>query len=36
MNFSLIALTCIPTLKLTDRGYMNADTFEQPPLYEEL
>jgi adenine deaminase len=36
MNFSLIALTCIPTLKLTDRGYMYADTFEQPPLYEEL
>ncbi|MBQ1438706.1 MAG: adenine deaminase [Solobacterium sp.] len=35
MNFSLIALTCIPTLKLTDRGYMNADTFEQLPLYEE-
>ena len=36
MNFSLIALTCIPTLKLTDRGYLNTDTFEQPPLYEEL
>ena len=36
MNFSLIALTCIPTLKLTDRGYLNTDTFEQPPLYEEI
>ena len=36
MNFSLIALTCIPTLKLTDRVYLNTDTFEQPPLYEEI
>ena len=23
MNFCLLALTCVPTLKLTDRGYMN-------------
>ncbi len=36
MNFCLLSLTCIPTLKLTDRGYLNTETFTQPPLYEEI
>lgn len=36
MNFCLLSLTCIPTLKLTDRGYLNTVTFRQPPLYEEM
>ncbi|MBQ2232890.1 MAG: hypothetical protein II423_05680 [Erysipelotrichaceae bacterium] len=36
MNFCLMSLTCIPTLKLTDRGYFNTKTFELLPLYEEL
>ncbi|MBQ2138241.1 MAG: hypothetical protein II432_02410, partial [Erysipelotrichaceae bacterium] len=36
MNFCLMSLTCIPTLKLTDRGYFNTETFELLPLYEEL
>ena len=36
MNFTLLSLSCIPTLKLTDRGYLNTETFEQPSLYEEM
>lgn len=36
MNFCLMSLTCVPTLKLTDRGYFNTETFELLPLYEEL
>ena len=36
MNFCLLALTCIPTLKLTDRGYLNTETFTQPALFEEM
>lgn len=36
MNFTLLSLSCIPTLKLTDRGYLNTETFEQPSLYEEV
>jgi len=35
MNFSLLALTCIPVLRLTDRGYLNTVTFEKPALFEE-
>ena len=36
MNVTLLALTCIPRLKLTDRGYLNTETFIIPPLYEEI
>lgn len=36
MNFCLMSLTCIPTLKLTDRGYLNTKTFELLDLYEEI
>ena len=36
MNFTLLSLTCIPTLKLTDRGYLNTVTMEQPELFEEI
>ncbi len=36
MNFCLLSLTCIPELKLTDRGYMNTVTLEMVPLYEEV
>ncbi len=36
MNFCLMSLTCIPTLKLTDRGYLNTKTFELSGLYEEI
>lgn len=36
MNFCLLSLTCIPTLKLTDRGYLNTITFTKPSLYEEI
>ena len=36
MNFTLLSLTCTPVLKLTDRGYLNTETFAQPPLYEEI
>ena len=36
MNFCLMSLTCIPTLKLTDRGYLNTRTFELLDLYEEI
>ena len=36
MNFSLLSLTCIPSLKLTDRGYLDTVTFQMPPLYEEI
>ena len=36
MNFTLLSLTCIPTLKLTDRGYLNTVTMQQPSLYEEI
>ncbi len=36
MNFCLLSLTCIPVLKLTDRGYLNTESFVKPPLYEEI
>lgn len=36
MNFCLLSLTCISTLKLTDRSYLNTETFEKPSLYEEI
>ena len=36
MNLCLMSLTCIPTLKLTDRGYLNTKTFELLNLYEEI
>lgn len=36
MNFTLLSLTCIPILKLTDRGYLNTVTMEQPSLFEEI
>ncbi len=36
MNFTLLSLSCIPTLKLTDRGYLNTETFEKSSLYEEI
>ncbi|MCR4634303.1 MAG: amidohydrolase family protein [Erysipelotrichaceae bacterium] len=36
MNFTLIALSCIPTLKLTDRGYLDTLTLQKLPLYEEI
>ena len=36
MNFTLIALSCIPTLKLTDRGYLDTLTMRKLPLYEEI
>ncbi len=36
MNFTLIALSCIPTLKLTDRGYLDTLTLRKLPLYEEI
>ena len=36
MNFCLLSLTCVSALKLTDRGYLNTETFVQPPLYEEI
>ncbi|MBR0478472.1 MAG: adenine deaminase [Solobacterium sp.] len=35
MNFCLLSLTCVSSLRLTDRGYLNTETFVQPPLYEE-
>ena len=35
MNFTLLSLTCIPVLKLTDRGYLNTETFRIEKLYEE-
>ena len=35
MNFTLLSLTCIPVLKLTDRGYLNTETFRLESLYEE-
>ena len=36
MNFCLLSLTCVSALKLTDRGYLNTETFVQPALYEEI
>lgn len=36
MNFSLLSLTCIPSLRLTDRGYLNTDTLQMMDLYEEM
>ena len=36
MNFTLMSLTCIPSLKLTDRGYLNTDTMELVSLFEEI
>ena len=36
MNFTLLALTCTPVLKLTDRGYLNTTDFSRPALFEEI
>ncbi|MBO4919183.1 MAG: adenosine deaminase, partial [Erysipelotrichaceae bacterium] len=36
MNFSLLSLTCIPSLRLTDRGYLNTDTLQMVSLFEEI
>ncbi|MBR2684761.1 MAG: adenine deaminase [Erysipelotrichaceae bacterium] len=36
MNFCLLSLTCIPKLKLTDRGYMDTVELKMVPLYEEI
>ena len=35
MNFCLLPLTCIPVLRITDRGYMNTVSLEMVSLYEE-
>ena len=36
MNFALIALTCIPKIRLTDQGYMDTENLKMVPLYEEI
>ena len=35
MNFSLLTLTCVNSLKLTDRGYMDTVHLKMVPLFEE-
>jgi adenine deaminase len=33
MYLSFLALTVIPSLRITDRGVFNADTFRDVPLF---
>ena len=36
MNFCLLALTCIPYLKLTDKGYLDTENIIPVSLFEEI
>lgn len=36
MNLCLLSLTCMPFLKLTDKGYMDTVNLKMVPLYEEI
>ena len=36
MNLCLLSLTCMPFLKLTDKGYMDTSELKMLPLYEEI
>ncbi len=36
MNFCLLALTCVPYLRLTDKGYLDTENIRMVPLYEEI
>lgn len=36
MNLCLLALTCIPTLRITDRGYMDTVSLKMVSMFEEL